>query len=348
MSDTALVTLENATRMLAEARTFTEVKKIRDVAVAAQAYARAHDLGEDARRQAGKVIAEADIRGGKLLKQMADAGERAALGKPKRSEVERLATLADLGITRKQASDAQAIAGEEDAVRAWMDTAKEVTPRRAARVARDATAKRKRDESPPPILPVTCDLRFGDFREVLADVPDGSVDVVLTDPPYPKEFLPLWSDLAEFAKRVLKPDGMLVAMSGQTHLPEVMVRLGEHLTYRWVIAFMMPGAANVVHARKVSTMWKPVLVYGSSDRRLTDVALSDRPGASKDYHEWGQSEYGMADLLKLVAEPGATICDPFVGGGTTALVALEAGCSFVGAEIDADAYATAAERIANV
>ncbi len=188
------------------------------------------------------------------------------------------------------------------------------------------------------------DLRLGDFREVLTDVPDGSIDVILTDPPYPAKFLPLWTDLALFAKRTLKPTGILVAMSGQANLPEVMVRLSEHLVYRWVIAYLLPGSQAIVHARRILNAWKPVLVYGSLERRLFDVARSDRE--DKQHHDWGQSESGMADLLRLVADPGTRICDPFLGGGTTALVSIAASCSFIGAEIDPETYAVASQRLA--
>ncbi len=199
---------------------------------------------------------------------------------------------------------------------------------------------------PEPERPIAllCDLRLGDFRDVLTDIPDESIDLILTDPPYPAEFLPLWTDLAVLAKRVLAPHGVLAAMSGQTHLPEVYRRLGEHLPYRWTMAYLMSGTANVVHARRVSTMWKPVLVYGSSVRRLHDVATSK--AADKDYHGWGQSESGMYDLIGLLTDPGATVLDPFVGGGTTAVVAAAHGCHFIGAEVDPEVHATAVRRVA--
>jgi hypothetical protein len=214
--------------------------------------------------------------------------------------------------------------------------------RRVLRLIRDDDA----DMRPPVDRPaeLLSDIRLGDFRRVLADLPDESVDLILTDPPYPAEFLPLWSDLAIFAKRVLSSSGVMAAMSGQTHLPEVYRRLGEHLPYRWTMAYLMSGAANVVHARRVSTMWKPVLVYGSTDRRLHDVATSK--AADKEYHGWGQSESGMFDLLRLLADPGATICDPFLGGGTTAVVAAAYGCHFIGAESDAEVHGRAVRRLA--
>jgi hypothetical protein len=47
----------------------------------------------------------------------------------------------------------------------------------------------------------SADVRLGDFRTTLSDLVPGSVDVVLTDPPYPAEFLPLWSDLGEHAAK---------------------------------------------------------------------------------------------------------------------------------------------------
>lgn len=215
--------------------------------------------------------------------------------------------------------------------------------RRVLRLIRDDEA----DERPEPERPteLRLDVRLGDFREILADVPDGSIDLILTDPPYPAEFLPLWTGLGQFAARVLAPHGVLAAMSGQTHLPEVYRRLGEHLTYRWTMAYLMSGSANVVHARRVSTMWKPVLIYGSSERRLHDVATSK--AADKDYHGWGQSETGMYDLLRLLADPGATVLDPFLGGGTTAVVAQAHGCHFIGAELEREAYETALVRLAS-
>lgn len=214
--------------------------------------------------------------------------------------------------------------------------------RRVLRLIRDDQADlRPIPERPEELL---CDLRLGDFRDVLADVPDGSLDLILTDPPYPAEYLPLWTGLAQFAAAKLAPHGVLAAMSGQAHLPDVIARLGEHLIYRWTVAYLMAGAANVVHARRVSTMWKPVLIYGSSDRRLHDVATSK--AADKDFHGWGQSESGMYDLLSLLADPGAMVCDPFAGGGTTAVVARAHGCHFVGAELDEGTHATASKRIA--
>ena len=52
--------------------------------------------------------------------------------------------------------------------------------------------RRVEDEGEPE--PEDLEIRRGDFREVLADIEPGSVALVLTDPPYPAEYLPLWGD----------------------------------------------------------------------------------------------------------------------------------------------------------
>jgi len=53
----------------------------------------------------------------------------------------------------------------------------------------------------------------------------------------------------------------------------------------------------------------------------------------------------MADLVERLTKPGQLVCDPFLGGGTTALVALALGRRFIGCDIDAAAIAIARRRV---
>ena len=75
--------------------------------------------------------------------------------------------------------------------------------------------RQKLIESIPDIeLTKNCDLRLGDFREVTKDIPDNSIDLIFTDPPYGIDSIPLYEDLAVLASRVLKPGGSLVTYVG--------------------------------------------------------------------------------------------------------------------------------------
>jgi 16S rRNA G966 N2-methylase RsmD len=195
-------------------------------------------------------------------------------------------------------------------------------------------------------LPVAADLRCGDFRTTLVDL-DGQADVVMTDPPYAREFLPLYDDLGRHAATWLKPGGSLLVMAGQSYLPAVMEALGASLTYHWTVTYLTPGPASHLWARNVNTFWKPVLwfVKGAyAGPCVGDVARS--AAIDKRFHEWGQSESGMADLVERFSAPGQLIVDPFMGAGTTGVVAIRGERRFIGTDIDAAAVARATARIA--
>lgn len=188
------------------------------------------------------------------------------------------------------------------------------------------------------------DLRVGDFREVLADLSD--VDAIITDPPYPKEYLPLLDDLALLAERVLKRGGLMAVMMGQSYLPEVYRRLDGRLPYLWTLAHLTPGGQAVqVWDRKVNTFWKPVLVYGSPADWFGDVTRSEVNDNDKRHHMWGQSASGMVDIVQRLTKPGWHILDPFLGAGTTALAARANGCHFTGCDIDAEHVERTRERL---
>lgn len=177
----------------------------------------------------------------------------------------------------------------------------------------------------------------GDCRDELPKIADGSVDAIVTDPPYPREYLPLYRTLAEQAARVLKDGGVLAVMCGQSYLPELLQLMDvPGLSYRWTIAYLTPGGqATQVFPRKVETFWKPVLVYGKGEPRawMGDVARSLVNDNDKAHHVWGQSESGMADLIERLTATGDLILDPFAGAHTTGIVAVQLGRRYIGIDL---------------
>jgi 16S rRNA G966 N2-methylase RsmD len=160
-------------------------------------------------------------------------------------------------------------------------------------------------------------------------------DFIVTDPPYPKEYLPLWGVLAMRANEWLKEGGLLIAMSGQSYLDEIYKLLSEHLTYYWTASYLTPGQPTPLRQVNVNTTWKPLLIYRKGlykGKIFGDVFKSD--GNDKENHKWGQSESGMFDIISKMCLPGQSILDPFCGAGTTGVAALKHGCYFDGLEIE--------------
>jgi site-specific DNA-methyltransferase (adenine-specific) len=223
--------------------------------------------------------------------------------------------------------------------------------KRAEHIARMDAAAQARADAPPPVPP-GADLYACGVSELVerAALERGGVDLIFTDPPYPTQFLNAWSELAEFAAMALKPGGMLVAYSGQFHLPEVLDRLRAHLEYIWMHALLTPGPRNQVHARQQRSGWKPLLVFGVPPLNvhpwLDDVFTSE--GRVKSHHEWQQSIGCALHYIARLTDPGALVVDPFLGSGTTAMAALELGRRFIGCDVDANAVNIARDRLAGL
>ena len=197
-------------------------------------------------------------------------------------------------------------------------------------------------------IKVSYDLRLGDFEEVFADIKDNSVDCIITDPPYPYEFIECWSKLSRFAKRVLKPHGFCIAYSGQTYLPEVIQRLSEHLDYYWCMSMYMPGGTQIVNSTNMMCRWKPILLFQNGRKCIRHTAIEDyfvNDKSNKDGHDWQQGETGIAYLIEKFTNLGDLIVEPFCGAGTTLKVAKALNRNCIGAEIDEQTYNIAKARL---
>lgn len=269
--------------------------------------------------------------------------------------------LSDLGITQDQSTawqaDAKGITDSEfDEIVSELKSnpRADVTATAIRRKAKERKKQAKAEEQkcqPETVadLPPSADLRLGDFRRSLADIADGSVDAIVTDPPYGRDALPLYADLSVFAARTLKPGGSCLVMVGQSYLPDALTALASALSYQWTLAYLTPGGQSPqIWPRKVNTFWKPViwLVKGAySGDWIGDVIKTPVNDNDKRFHEWGQGEYGIQKLLEIASRPGDLVCDPFLGGGTTGVIALATGRRFVGCDADESAMNTARARM---
>lgn len=184
--------------------------------------------------------------------------------------------------------------------------------------------------------------------EEVAGIEPNSVNLVLTDIPYGKNFLPEVGDLGAFASRVLVDGGLLVTYSGQYHLDRVLQALGEHLTYRWVRSSEIGDDANLVHPLQILSFWKPVLVFskGAWRERRQWHDVSRVVEKEKDWHDWQQPLAEVEQLIRDFSEVGDLVVDPCGGGFTTALACRNQGRRCISCDIDETAVIRGQERLA--
>jgi 16S rRNA G966 N2-methylase RsmD len=175
-----------------------------------------------------------------------------------------------------------------------------------------------------------------DHGDIATYKTDKKFDYIITDPPYLKEFVPLYDTLASRAKDFLKPNGLLICMCGQSYLDEIYALMAKHLEYYWTAAYLLPGQPTPLRTRQVNCCWKPLLMWTLPNAKYKgkifgDVFTSD--ANDKSLHKWGQSESGMLSIISQICVPGESILDPFAGASTTGISAYRHGCIYYGIDL---------------
>lgn len=182
---------------------------------------------------------------------------------------------------------------------------------------------------------------YGDCREILPQLPDNSVDLVLTDPPYGVEFrnnewdkeIPNWLETA----RAVAPIVIF------TTAP---LTLWDYPKPDWVLCWARPAS----NSRAVSggfNLWSPIPVYGRV-KFPTDLksihAMEDWLKRDKFDHPAPKPERLWNWLIVNASQPNDLILDPFLGSGTTAFCAKKLNRKCIGIEIEEKYCEIAANR----
>ncbi len=61
-------------------------------------------------------------------------------------------------------------------------------------------------------------LYCGDFLDVMPIIGVSAVDMVLTDPPYHKQYLSYWGDLSRLSSEVMRVGSLLITLVGHHSL----------------------------------------------------------------------------------------------------------------------------------
>ena len=212
----------------------------------------------------------------------------------------------------------------------------------------------------------------GDCLEVMKSIPNKSVDLVLTDPPYNiarnNNFSTMGRAGIDFGKwdkgfdlfsyidqvsRVLNKDGSFVVFNAWKNLGAIadyaesqgfdtkdMIRLEKsnpmprNRDRRYITDYEC-----AVWFVKKGAKW----IFNRQDEKY------QRPkfvfGIESGLHPTQKNLGLMKELVKIHSNQGDTVIDPFMGSGTTGLACKNLGRKFIGIEQDANYFEIASKRI---
>lgn len=213
-------------------------------------------------------------------------------------------------------------------------------------------------------------FKCGDARELVADIPDGSVRLLLTDPPYginyqsnrrwaskapekiagdeTKEAFSLLSEVIQKIMPKLAEDAHVMVFCswrGEPKVREVLEDAGLNIkgSLIWVkeehSAGDVKGAFAPRHERIVHA------VKGNPEVSPRKADVFQVPRARREIHPMEKPVELLKQLIECTTAEGDLVFDPFAGSGSTCLAALELNRKFAAFEVDPDHYEKARERL---
>ncbi len=211
------------------------------------------------------------------------------------------------------------------------------------------------------------DIRLynADCLDVLKTLEPGSVDAMVTDPPY-------GIDLGLFsARRKTVPEGSGWRLQGDADQG-----VGQ-AAIDWAMGKNLPLIAFSHPSRPWRGVWEQYLVWdkgpgvgigggegrpwkqtwdliqtacirkfnGSREAGVLKCWVSPNFRKDFEFHPCQKPVLLVRRLIEKVTDPGDTILDPFMGSGTTGVSCVQTGRKFIGVEIDSAYFAIAQRRI---
>lgn len=194
------------------------------------------------------------------------------------------------------------------------------------------------------------EVHLGDFRDFCKGIPDNSIDLVVTDPPYLKQYLNLIEPFAKETSRTLKPGGFVAFYFWQQDRYEVETIFRKYLSFLRLIAINYKKRGRVDYFAGAVEHWKPILVFYKPPLELPtyykDAILGEK--GEKEFHEWAQSVSEARTIIQTFSKPGDLVLDPFAGSGTTLIAAMMENRRAIGIEINPEHITTIKAKIAQL
>lgn len=192
----------------------------------------------------------------------------------------------------------------------------------------------------------------------LKALPDKSIDLILTDPPYGKK-----ADKGTNGFGAAKNRRYAGGWDGMIPPPELfneMFRVARNLIIfggNYFGHLLPPSNCWIFWDKKGDVAFQNPfadgeLIYTTFKKPVKRIVFKQQgfitDSKDKRYHPTQKPTELVQMLIEQFSEPGQLICDPFLGSGTTAVAAVKADRHYIGWEIDPGYFQICCDRLDEV
>ena len=227
-------------------------------------------------------------------------------------------------------------------------------------------------------------IEQGDCLELMKQIPDGSIDLILCDPPYGTTackwdsvipFEPMWEQL----NRIIKPNAAIVLFGSQPFTTELNHSNMTMFRYEWIwvknnsTGFQLANKRPLKKHELISVFYQKqptynpqgLQVFGKINRRKSSgdnwsemnqnsyvQQYTNYPtqilefGYDKDKFHPTQKPVALLEyLIKTYTNEGEIVLDFAMGSGSTCVAAVNTGRHYIGFELDPTYFEIACKRL---
>lgn len=224
-------------------------------------------------------------------------------------------------------------------------------------------------------------IHLADSYVTIKSIPDGSVDLILTDPPYnisqystgniklswrkelnndvadwdKKEFIP--KDWVKEFKRILKPTGNIFAFTNYNLLGKWHDAFDpEFDTFQFMVWHKTNPAPKIRRAGFLNScelivcMWNKKHTWNFSKQNemhnfIETPICMGRERVKDPHHPTQKPVKVLEHCIRLSTKPNDVVFDPYMGVGSVGVAALNLGRKFIGVELDEKYFKAAQKRL---
>lgn len=197
-----------------------------------------------------------------------------------------------------------------------------------------------------------------DCMDGLKLLPDKSIDLIVTDPPYGKR-----ADKGTNGFGAAKNRRYAGGWDKEAPPPQVfqeMFRVAKNLIIfggNYFGHLLPPSNCWIFWDKKGDVAFQNPfadgeLIYTTFKKPVKRIVFRQQgfitDSKDKRYHPTQKPTELVQQLIEMFSEPGQLICDPFLGSGTTAIAAVNTGRHYIGYEIDPGYFQICCDRLDEV